>query len=169
MRFSITMMLFIFLVGCVSSTVRQNDTRRFKTAKTNVQLGLGYLEEGETDRAKQKLLVALRQAPDLPEAQLAMGYYWATVKEPSMAEGYYQEALSLAPQSGQIQNDYGIFLCQQGRYALAMHYFKLAGENRSYSNRAQAYENASRCAGKNSDKNAESLYIKKSLNLHFNP
>ena len=46
-----------------------------KAAQLNVQLGLGYLQRQNVERAKTRLLKALEQAPNSPIALDAMAYY----------------------------------------------------------------------------------------------
>jgi type IV pilus assembly protein PilF len=113
---------------------------------TNVQLGLAYLQSGDVQRAKQKLLLAEQQAPQSTESQGAMGYFLESTGNVSEAEVYYRKAIALNLKSGAAQNNYGTFLCRRGRYAEADQHFLLALQDPSYLNTAQVYENAGLCA-----------------------
>jgi len=117
-----------------------------QAANTNVQLGLAYLQSGDVQRAKQKLLLAEQQAPQATESQGAMGYFLESTGNSSEAEAYYRKAATLHAQSGAAQNNYGTFLCRSGRYAEADQHFLLALQDPSYLNTAQVYENAGLCA-----------------------
>ena len=46
-----------------------------KAALANVELGLGYLSQGQIARAKSKLTHAIELAPSLPEARSGMAYF----------------------------------------------------------------------------------------------
>src|SRR5438045_8473180 len=75
-----------------------------QAANTNVQLGLAYLQSGDMQRAKQKLLLAEQQAPASTESQGAMGYFLESTGNFSQAEAYYRKAVTLNPSSGAAQN-----------------------------------------------------------------
>ena len=115
-------------------------------ADTNVQLGLAYLEGGDVQRAKQKLLFAEQQTPTSAAVQGSLGYFYETIGNFSTAERYYRRAVALNAQAGAAQNNYGAFLCRHGRYAEADQHFLLALQDRAYLHTAQVYENAGLCA-----------------------
>ena len=52
-----------------------------KAASYNIQLGLGYLKQGDRPRAKKKLLTALKQEPNSADANAAMAYYFEQTSE----------------------------------------------------------------------------------------
>ena len=117
-----------------------------KASSYNMQLGLAYLKQGNRQRAKQKLLIAIAQNPNSPYANEALGYYFEQTQEAAQAELYYNKALQLAPNTGAILNNYGDFLCHQKRYTEANEYFLKAAADSHYLNTALAYENAGICA-----------------------
>jgi len=117
-----------------------------QAASTNVQLGLAYLQSGDVQRAKQRLLLAKQQAPQSTESQGAMGYFLESTGNFPEAEAYYRRAVVLNPKSGAAQNNYGTFLCRRGRYVEADQHFLLALQDSDYLNTAQVYENAGLCA-----------------------
>ena len=133
------------------------------TAKINVQLGLAYLQQGNRQRAKQKLLLALQQGPDRSDAWYAMAYYLEKTGEPQEARTYYLRATHLAPKDGAVQNNYGTFLCRQKEYRASIQHFLLAVNDKNYLNTAEAYENAGLCALLIPDKVAAEKYFSKSL------
>ncbi len=57
-----------------------------KAALANVELGLGYLEQGQIVRAKTKLIHAMNLAPSLPEVLSGMSYFLETTGEYKDAE-----------------------------------------------------------------------------------
>lgn len=122
--------------------------RKIKTAKINAQLGIAYLERNNMQRSKQKLLLALNQAPDIPEPWYSMGYFFEATGNIKLAKHYYLKAVEIAPNRGDTHNNYGTFLCRLGEYRAAIHQFLLAVQDVNYLDSAAAYENAGICAKK---------------------
>jgi len=138
------------IVYCIAGCSITNDSSlQPQTAHKNIQLGLGYLQEGETERAKQKLLLALQQDPNASEAQIAMGYFLAHEGNPKDAEFYYKKAFQLDPHSGQVQMNYGVFLCEQGLYQKGLSLLTAAFQNRQYLHHQEALDNIASCKLKN--------------------
>lgn len=143
---SIIMILALNLTACSIFSGTKLPAEGPQAANTNVQLGLVYLQNGDMQRAKQKLLLAQQQAPSSIESQAAMGYFLESTGNTSAAETYYRRAVTLNSTSGAAQNNYGTFLCRRGRYAEADRHFLLALQDPRYLNTAQVYENAGLCA-----------------------
>lgn len=116
-----------------------------KAARLNTELGLAYLKQGDTLRAKRKLLKAAAFSPKDASVHLALAYYFETVKEEKLAQSYYQKALVLAPKEGAVLNNYASFLCRQGAYAEAEALFLKALEDKHYLYIARIYENLGLC------------------------
>lgn len=164
----------LFLVGCVGlqscqSTLDrkvEKDKEKNKQAQTvsyNLQLGLGYLNQGDTPRAKRKLLYAMDLAPNSPEVNGAMAYFLEKTGDVDDAKRYYQKAMALAPNRGAELNNYGTFLCHQKKYAEAETYFLKAVQDAHYLHSAGAYENAGLCAAAIPDDKKARLYFAKAL------
>lgn len=135
-----------------------------RAASYNVQLGLGYLKQGDRPRAKRKLLAALRQEPTSADVNSALAYYFEQTKEMAQAEQYYLKAISLKGSGGAQFNNYGAFLCRQGDYKGAEKYFLKAVNDLQYINTAGAYENAGLCALAVPNEEKARLYFAKALN-----
>ena len=84
--------LVMFLVtGCSSTTKGLNDQPKNNSqqfADYNVQLGVGYMRQGDMPRAKQKLLTALDKAPSWPPALEAMAYFYQMTGDSAKAQNY---------------------------------------------------------------------------------
>lgn len=135
-----------------------------KASAYNVQLGLGYLKQGNRPRAKQKLLTALEQEPRSVDANSAMAYYFEQTGEPAQAKTFYLKALSLAGKAGAQLNNYGAFLCRQGDYKQADRYFLKAVADLHYVHTAGAYENAGLCSLSANQLEQAKPYFIKALN-----
>jgi type IV pilus assembly protein PilF len=160
--------LCICLQACVHNGANENTalkkTNLSKAASYNVQLGLGYLKQGDRPRAKKKLLTALEQEPKSPDVNSAIAYYFEQTSEPEQAEKYYLKAMSLAAHAGAQLNNYGTFLCRKGDYKKAEYYFLKAVNDLQYLHTAGAYENAGLCALLAAEEGKAKLYFLKALN-----
>lgn len=154
------------LVACTStsapSTVNTKKSVNF-AAENNIKLGLAYLEQGKIPQAKEKLLNALKQAPQNYLSYDAMGYFLEKTGEAKAAEQYYLKAMQLAPHNGAAYNNYGTYLYRQKRYQDAIHYFTLAVKEPNYLHTADAYENAGLAALKIPDKKLAKMYFEKAI------
>lgn len=164
-----TVLVVLFLVnffqlGCVSQSDNQpsqdtayGNVNLNRSAKYNVQLGVGYLEQGDVERAKEKLLKAVKQAPQMPEAHYNLAHFYYLVDDFELADQHFNEAIKYAYDNtsgvlGTAYNNYGVFLCQTSKYKKAYEQFDNAAADQSYADSASAYENAGLCALKAGDK-----------------
>lgn len=164
----------LYLIALLSlQACQQNDSlreeqhikqkHRSDAASYNVQLGLGYLKQGNIPRSKRKLLLALEQAPTSPEANAAMGYFLEKTADVDNAKSYYQKAMTYAPGKGAQLNNYGAFLCRQSEYKQAEQYFLKAVADIQYEHTAGAYENAGLCVLAIPDEGKAIYYFNKAL------
>lgn len=146
----ISMLLVVLMVGChkqeaaPDNKIKKSDLT--KAASFNLQLGLGYLKQGDRPRAKKKLLLALEQEPNSAGTNAAMAFYYEQTNELEDAKKYYLKAISLSNNAGAQLNNYGAFLCRQGEYNKAEAYFLKAIKDSQYVHTSGAYENAGLCA-----------------------
>lgn len=168
MRKKILILLLILLLqSCASlnknSSSTETQKKNNKIAEINLQLGTAYLEKGDMEKAKQKLLYAMEKAPKLPEVWYTMAYFQEKSGNTVQADSDYLKAISLAPNRGDVQNNYGTFLCRSGYYNEAIQHFMLAIQDPQYLEISAAYENAGLCALKIPDKKLASRYFNKAL------
>ncbi|WAH57740.1 type IV pilus biogenesis/stability protein PilW [Pseudomonas silvicola] len=143
-RAALLLLFFNLLVGCVTTgKVNPMDTSkgREEARKAYVQLGIGYLQTGQAERAK----VPLKQALDLDssdaDANAALGLVFQAEMEPKLAEQYFRKALSSRPGDARILNNYGGFLYEQKRYQDAYETFEKAADDSLYPERSRVFEN----------------------------
>lgn len=135
-------------------------------AACDVQLGLGYLEVGDIDRAYHKLQLAVKAAPHSANSLSAMAFYYEKLNEEKLANEWYQRALLNAP-GGQVYNNYGVFLCKHQHYHEAMNQFNLALKDHDYV-AYKVYVNAGMCALANHDSATAKLLLEKALSYQPN-
>lgn len=134
-----------------------------KAALLNVQLGLGYLKQGDRPKAKKKLLTALDEAPKSAEAHAAMAYYLEQTNEIKQSKTYYLKAIALAEEKGAQLNNYGAFLCRHGAYDKAETYFLNATKEPRYLNTGSIYENIGLCSLAAGNYEKATFYLSKAL------
>lgn len=128
-----------------------------KAALINVELGLGYLGQGQVARAKTKLMHAVKLAPNISETHSALAYFMEMVGDYKSAEQEHKKAVHYSSGKGAVYNNYGAFLCRRERYKEADQAFHYAIEDKEYVRTAEVYENAGICALKWKDKTAAEL------------
>ncbi|MFN7097259.1 MAG: type IV pilus biogenesis/stability protein PilW, partial [Gammaproteobacteria bacterium] len=122
------------------------DSHNPQAAVYNVQLGIGYLREGNITRAKTKLLLAQSQDPTSPDVWDALAFFYESTGNDTLADRYYLKAISLDSKRGSSLNNYGVYLCKKGQYRQSLTYFSQAVADPAYVNVASTYENAGLCA-----------------------
>ena len=162
------LVVFLFLQSChydlgLNGNTSPSTQRQAEAASYNTQLGLAYLQEGQRPRAKQKLLKAYDQAPDSPNVNAAMGFFFEKTGDVKKATEFFDKALSLAPHDGIQLNNYGAYLCRQKHYADAEGYFLKAVKDVHYVNSAGAYENAGLCVAQIAEYKKAIHYFKQAL------
>jgi type IV pilus assembly protein PilF len=133
-----------------------------EAARINTQLGSGYTREAlnagdPTTRRKllevalQKLQKAIDQDDDYAPAHAALAYVYALRGQNEDADAEYRRAIRLAPDDPDTRNNYGVFLCGQGKTAEADRNFMRAANNPNYATPAAAWTNAGVCARRAGD------------------
>jgi type IV pilus assembly protein PilF len=159
----------LLLAGCamVSDRDRALNTKEnlAAAAEANTQLGIEYLRQGNYEQSLQKLEKALSLDPDMPAAHDAIAVLYERVGEPEKAEQHYKKSLRLNSDNARGHNNYGQFLCSQGRYAEADKQFRAAADNPFYEAVPVALTNAGMCASLIPDTDKAEQYFRKALDL----
>jgi type IV pilus assembly protein PilF len=136
------------LAGCVSSDGSKRLKREDPTtsaAKTNIQLGVAYLQQGNYPLAREKLERSLKQNPKDPDVHTSLGLLYDRVGEPQLADKHFKEALRLAPDNPDISNNYAIYLCKNDRVDEGVKRFSVVAANKYYRTPEVALSNAGVC------------------------
>ncbi|MCC5826394.1 type IV pilus biogenesis/stability protein PilW [Alkalimonas sp.] len=150
---SLVVMSALVLSACVSEStyvgserpVQQRQVDNTEAARTRMSLGLNYLQRGENAQAIFNLERARALAPQLPEVYNALAYYYQSVNEPEQAEAAYRQALARDADNPDTYNNYGAFLCQQGKYHEAEVLLLNAIRRPGYMRVSESYENLALC------------------------
>lgn len=159
--------VFCFLLSSACMTMHAEKKEALqknrKIALINTQLGMAYLEKGDLQRAKQKLLYAIEKDPNIPESWYTLAYYYEKTGNNADAKRYYLKAISLAPHRGDVLNNYGTYLCRHKQYIESIRYFLAATSDKQYLDSAGAYENAGLCALSIPNRRDAAIYFNRAL------
>ncbi|MGA2548701.1 MAG: type IV pilus biogenesis/stability protein PilW [Burkholderiaceae bacterium] len=144
---------------------RSPDTDARKRARLHMELAIGYYQDGKFAVALDELKQALGVDPTFAEAHGVLALVYMELGEKQLAEQSFQKALQLAPDNSDILNNYGWFLCQNGRTTDSIPYFLKAIQNPLYPQPAKPLQNAGVCSMRAGDKTAAENYFQRSFQL----
>ncbi|HTY04549.1 MAG TPA: type IV pilus biogenesis/stability protein PilW [Rhodocyclaceae bacterium] len=99
-----------------------------RASKAHTDLGMVYLRQGQLNVAFDEARKAIDADSSYPLAYNLLGLVQMYLKENAAAEATFGEALRLAPNDPEINNNYGWFLCQTGRERQSIPYFVTAAD-----------------------------------------
>jgi len=143
-QFSGGVLALLLLVACSSNAKRQTE-KAHDAAVYNVQLGLAYMNQGELERAKDKLDRALEQDSGSADVHSARATLFARLNQKDKADEEFRAALRLAPHDPRMVNNYAVYLCQNGHYDEGVKRFLEVAHNALYPTPEAAYTNAGVC------------------------
>lgn len=159
----------LFLTACAttgSGGDLQTEYHPNQVAQANTRLGVAYMNDGDYDRALQKLERARAADPNYPTVYNMLGLLYQRLGEAERAEKNFKHGLRLAPSESDILNNYGQFLCSQDRPGEADEAFLKARRNPLNENPAQALTNAGTCALRNNNRDQAESYYREALQLN---
>jgi type IV pilus assembly protein PilF len=144
---AVSALVLAVLAACQSTrTVPQySESQRDKAASVNLQLGVGYLQQGNLALAKTKLERAEIEDPHNADIHSTLGLLDERLGKDKEADKEYRTALSLKPQDPDLLNSYAVYLCSHDRAVEGVHNFEQAAANPLYRSPWVAYTNAGVC------------------------
>jgi type IV pilus assembly protein PilF len=167
LRVALLFVLASAMAGCVSSgsgNPMRTSEGRDEARDAYIQLGIGYLQQGESARAKTPLRKALELDPDSADAHAALALVFQNEMENQLADEHYRKALS-SRNDARILNNYGSFLFEQKRYEEAMERFSKAAEDNLYPGRSHVFQNMGMTALKLGQREQAETYFTRALRL----
>lgn len=141
-KLATVILLSLVLGGCVTTSEQPRRSTDPNAARdAYVQLGLGYLQVGETESAKAPLSEALKIDPRSASANIALALVFQQEGEADYADKHFRAALASEPNNPRMLNNYGVFLLNQERYPEALTYFERASQDNMYGERSRVFEN----------------------------
>jgi type IV pilus assembly protein PilF len=135
--------VLLLLGACASSS--RSTARQHDAATYNVQLGIGYMNQGDLQRAKEKLDRALSEDPGSADVHSARAMLFDRLGDKAKADSEFRSALRDAPNDPNIVNNYAVYLCENGRTDEGVKRFLEAAHNGFYRTPEAAYTNAGVC------------------------
>src|SRR5262245_14898082 len=136
------------LTACASSGGSGSDpASENEAAVANMNLGAGYLRQGNTTLAIERLQRALAQDPNLVQAHTTIAIAYNQIGSFGDAEEHFKRATQINSSDGAAANAYAAFLCERGnRWKEAEPYFRRAAADTKYGTPEVALTNAGMCA-----------------------
>ena len=152
--------------GCASSGQRKHEQeRKTRLIDTNIQLSAGYLQRGQLNFAKEKLVKALEIDSGNVQANNMMALLQWRLGDNKQAERHFRKAVTGKPGDPEAFNNYGVFLCRLGRIDMAEQWFKKALADPLYRTPAQAAINAGVCLMQKPAPTAAEDYFRRALKI----
>lgn len=161
---SLAVLACLGLAACASTqeeASERNDAR--KAAELNTQLGREYMTRGQYEVALEKLKKAVTADEGFAPAHTMLAVLYETIGEDDNARRHYEAALRAAPDNGDVNNNYGSFLCRVGDGKGANRYFETALEDPFYRTPAVAMTNAGSCALERGELDQAETYLRQAL------
>jgi type IV pilus assembly protein PilF len=127
--------------------VRQTPEEKRRVATLDA-LGLAgvALQRGDLDSAEARARSALKVDPKSADAYTLLALVAGQRGQRDLAGNYYAKAVQLAPGDGDALNNYGAWMCANGRAAESLAQFSAALQDPTYTPPAAALGNAGACA-----------------------
>lgn len=157
--FGIAFVTLVLMAGCVTSTTSstkqdsdvlavpssdKSDVQR--RALIRLQLASEYYQQGQMNVALEEVKLALQVDSELSDAYSMAGLIYMNLGETRLAGENLMRALRLSPNDPDLSNNYGWYLCQNGRAQESIAYFQSAINNKAYRSPAKALNNAGTCS-----------------------
>lgn len=171
-QLAILLAAMALLTGCATTRGTQDElptssdqTDNQKRARIRLQLGISYYEQRQYPTALDEIKQALLADPGLADAYSVRALVYMDMGETRLAEENFQRAMQLSPNNPELSNNYGWFLCQNGRPKESLQYFEAALKNRSYQSPAKALNNAGACSLKLKESVSAERYFVRAFQL----
>lgn len=172
----------VFATGCNRVTLLRPNTSRGdfeRTAREVViredkrrpdvlgQLTIGQqkLGAGDLDGAEAAARQALKADDRSGAAYTLLALVAESRGDQRKAGGHYQRALELSPQQGAMHNNYGAWLCRNGRATESLAHFEQAVQDSNYATPAAALANFGACADQAGDDARADAALRRAIEL----
>ena len=129
-------------------------------ARIHTELAAAYLQRGNLGVALEELRIAAAADPSYAPAQSMFGLVYMELREEQLAAQSFERALRLSPGDGDINHNYGWYLCQTKREPDSIKYFLQAVRNPLYTTPWRSYTAAGICTlrSNSNTKDAEQFF-----------
>lgn len=168
-RLSIQAALCLLALGLIQACGTTSELSAKKSqdaAQFNAQLAAQYLQRGELDQAREKLLKALDQDDKNALAHVTYAKLQSRVAQPAKADVHFKRALELEPDEAEHRNSYGIYLCKVEKFDDAKKQFRAAADNPYYRTPEYALDNAGLCMLDANQLSDAETYLREALRVN---
>ena len=160
-------MVLVFASACASQQAvdpdEKSDQRR--AAESNTSLGLEYMKRGQYEVALGKLKKAVREDSGYAPAHTVMAVLYERIGEFELAGQSYARAYEADTTNGDVNNNYGVYLCKTGEPQKAMGHFLKALDDPFYVSPSVALTNAGSCELGNGNLVDADGYLRRALKI----
>ncbi|WP_188703127.1 type IV pilus biogenesis/stability protein PilW [Silvimonas iriomotensis] len=136
-----------------------------RRALLHTQLAAEYLKRAQYTVAVQEIKEALSSNSRYAPAYGVLGLIYAELHDDTKAVANFQQALNIAPDDSDINNNFGWYLCNHSRQADGIQHYMTAVKNPLYASADKTYVNAGQCAVSMKDEKAANTYFLQALRL----
>lgn len=166
-----------WLVGCETTTMVNGvqvanpskppvtDADFKRRAVIRLQLASTYFSQRQFQFAIEESREALKLDPTLAAAHGLLGLIYMELDERAQAEASFSQALRMQPDSPELLNNYGWFLCNTGRERESIASFERTLANKLYPTPALAAQNAGICLMKVRDFAGAVAWLRRAFEL----
>lgn len=162
------------VVACSSYSPPEEYTRRndpyaeLSDSQVFIEKGIRYMDSGLYDVALKDLEKAVELDDENSEAYNALGVLYQRIENVPKADASFRKALALKPDNYAARNNYGRFLCSEGKYAEAATQFQTVIGTKLYNQPWIALTNFGLCAQSAGKKGEAELYLRQALEAEPN-
>lgn len=140
---AIALLAHISFAGCTVSEIVGSNLQKDPEKRTEVGLEAAteYLRANDVENALRHIKKVLEIDPKNAQAHQTMALIYTQEGDLATAESYYEKAIKFDPKLSSARNNYATLLYSKERYEEAITHLKVAAEDLSYDNRAQAVQN----------------------------
>ena len=167
MRLLVAFLVLVFVSACASQQAEDPDVKSDKrrAAESNTSLGLEYMERGQYEVALGKLKKAVREDSSYAPAHTVMAVLYERIGELDLAGQSYRNAYEADTTNGDVNNNYGVYLCKTGEEAKAIGHFLKAMDDPFYNSPSVALTNAGSCELANNKLTEANDYLRRALKI----
>lgn len=157
----------LFIGACASGQPDDpyDKSKSQKAAESNTSLGLEYMNRGQYEVALGKLKKAIREEPGYAPAHTVIAVLYERIGEMELAGKHYLKAVEADPDDGDVNNNYGVYLCKTDKQKQAIDHFLTALDDPFYSSPSVALTNAGSCALSEGDMVAADDFLRRALKI----
>lgn len=159
-------LLAALLSGC--ATARREPPAEGNAADLNLQLGIGYMQQGHYDVALEKLQKSLGYDDRSPVAHNAIGVLYEEIGRPALAETHFRKATTLDAGFGPAQLNYARFLCAHGQPAAGESQYLALLKTPELASADEIYLGAGACARRIPDPQRAEAHFRQALEVNPN-